>query len=76
MTIEERAKKYRMQQEQIAEGFEPWWDLIEETYKKGATDQQAIDIEKAIDWLVSNGFFGRKDSWGATYFRKAMTESM
>jgi len=30
---------------------------IQDAYEKGATEQREIDIERAYEWLVANGYF-------------------
>lgn len=39
---------------------------------KGRCVQKKLDIDRAVEWLVENQCFGRKDSWLATKFREEM----
>ena len=75
-TIEERAKEYSKGQ----------WDepTALKAYVAGATEQKAIDIDKACDWLDTYLMeIGYPDDWlrdspniegGRKRFRKAMEE--
>ena len=78
-TIEERAKEYASKKGDIS--LSPIYNealarIYEEAYIAGATEQKAIDIEKACEWLKNNLreygiiLFGHWES----DFRKAMEE--
>ena len=78
-TIEERAKEYASKKGDIS--LSPVYNkalssIYEEGYMAGATEQKAIDIEKACEWLKNNLreygiiLFGHWES----DFRKAMEE--
>ena len=86
-TIEERAKEYASKKADIS--LSPVYNdalasLYEEGYIAGATEQKAIDIEKACKWF--EGYLaeiGYPDDWcrdsevqesGEKRFRKAMEE--
>lgn len=49
-------------------------DCFKEGFTEGALQQRDLDIEKAINWLVAEGFFGCPDSKGARGLRKVMEE--
>ena len=79
MTIEERAKEYASKKGDIS--LSPIYNeslarIYEEAYIAGATEQKAIDIEKACEWLKNDLreygilLFGH---WQSD-FRKAMEE--
>ena len=62
-TIEERAKEYSIGK---------WDELTAKTsYMQGATDQKAIDIDKACEWLKARNVLTEASLEG---FRKAMEE--
>ena len=80
-TIEERAKEYASKKADIS--LSPIYNealasIYEEGYIAGATEQKAIDIEKACEWLKNNLreygiiLFGHWES----DFRKAMEEQI
>ena len=81
MTIEERAR-LNLQYEKDFLGCNLSDDMVCRAYVKGATDQRAIDIDKACEWLKNNWreyvnqdrdgmiLFGNWES----DFRKAMEE--
>lgn len=63
--IEERAKKFA---DEFATGdaaliVDIIHKVAEESYIKGATDQQNIDIEKACEWLKANTHSFRSDEF-------------
>ena len=68
-TIEERASEYAH-----TEWISEFTDVAKESYTKGATEQKAIDIDKACEWLKNSLreygiiLFGHWES----DFRKAM----
>lgn len=47
---------------------------LNEKWKQNLAIQRAMLIDKAVEVLVDSGLFGRKDSYGAKSFRKAMEE--
>ena len=74
-TIEERAKEYSLKD------FDGYYTgrekAVEEGYIAGATEQKAIDIDKACKWLKENveGGVHPQSAYGFAYrFRKAMEE--
>ena len=78
-SIEERAKEYASKKGDIS--LSPIYNealarIYEEAYIAGATDQKAMDIEKACEWLKNNLreygiiLFGHWES----DFRKVMEE--
>ena len=79
-TIEERAKEYASKKGDIS--LSPIYNealasIYEETYIAGATEQKAIDIDKACKWLKENveGGVHPQSAYGFAYrFRKAMEE--
>ena len=78
-TIEERASEYA-----YTEWISELTDVAKESYTKGATEQKAIDIDKACEWLDNYLMeIGYPDDWlrdspnmesGKERFRKAMEE--
>lgn len=74
--IEERAKEYTYR---YATPFLSGFETAEyEAYKAGATEQKALDIEKACEWLEKYmESLGYIDEWcrtGEDKFKKAMEE--
>ena len=78
-TIEERSKEYASKKGDISLSLiynEALARIYEEAYIAGATEQKAIDIEKACEWLKNNLreygiiLFGHWES----DFRKVMEE--
>lgn len=69
MTIEERAKEYSLKDfDRYYTGREK---AVEEGYTAGATEQKAIDIDKACEWLKARNVLTEASLEG---FRKAMEE--
>lgn len=68
-SIEERAKEYSLKD------FDGYYTgrekAMEEGYIAGATEQKALDIEKACEWLRSRNVLTEASIEG---FRKAMEE--
>ena len=50
-TIEERANKNGLAYQFCKESIEADHKIFEKGYIKGATEQKAIDIDKACEWL-------------------------
>ena len=79
-TIEERAKEYGSKKADISLSAiynEALASIYEEGYMAGATEQKAIDIDKACEWLKENveGGVHPQSAYGfADRFRKAMEE--
>lgn len=79
-TIEERAKEYGSKKADIS--LSPIYNealarIYEEGYMVGATEQKAIDIEKACEWLKENTEGGVHPQRAYSFpdmFRKAMEE--
>ena len=80
-TIEERAKVYASKKGDIS--LSPVYNkalssiYYEEGYMAGATEQKAIDIEKACEWLKENTEGGVHPQRAYSFpdiFRKAMEE--
>lgn len=79
-TIEERAKEYASKKGDIS--LSPIYNealasIYEEGYMAGASEQKAIDIEKACEWLKENteGGVHPQSAYGfIEKFRKAMEE--
>ena len=79
-TIEERAKEYGSKKADIS--LSPIYNealasIYEEGYMAGATEQKAIDIEKACEWLKENTEGGVHPQRAYSFpdiFRKAMEE--
>ena len=78
-TIEERASEYAH-----TEWISEFTDVAKESYTKGATEQKAIDIDKACEWFTDYLMeIGYPDDWmrdspnmasGKERFIKAMEE--
>lgn len=68
-TIEERAKEYSLKD------FDGYYTgrekAVEEGYTVGATEQKAIDIDKACEWLKARNVLTEASLEG---FRKVMEE--
>ena len=88
-TIEERAKEYGSKKGDISLSAvynEALANIYKEGYIAGATEQKAIDIEKACEWLDNYLMeIGYPDDWmrdspnmesGKERFRKAMEEKL
>ena len=79
-TIEERAKDYASKKADISLSAiynEALASIYEEGYMAGASEQKAIDIEKACEWLKENteGGVHPQSAYGfIEKFRKAMKE--
>lgn len=43
-------------------------------YIKGATDQKAIDIEKAVEWIMKTPMYAKQPTTLVEEFRNAMNE--
>ena len=79
-TIEERAKEYGSKKADIS--LSPIYNealasIYEEGYMAGATEQKAIDIDKACKWLKENtegGIHPQRAYGFPGMFRKAMEE--
>ena len=79
-TIEERAKEYGSKKADIS--LRPIYNealarIYEEGYMVGATEQKAIDIDKACEWLKENvegGVHPQRAYSFPDMFRKAMEE--
>ena len=79
-TIEERAKEYASKKGDIS--LSPIYNealasIYEEGYMAGATEQKAIDIGKACEWLKENvegGVHPQRVYSFPDMFRKAMEE--
>ena len=73
-TIEERAKEYASKKADISLSAiynEALASIYEEAYIAGATEQKAIDIDNACDWLKARNVLTDASLDG---FRKAMEE--
>ena len=76
MTIEERAKEYASKQGDISLSAiynEALASIYEGGYIVGATEQKAIDIEKACEWLRSRNVLTEASIEG---FRKVLEEEL
>ena len=85
-TIEERAKEYadRLKSAEIGDfgvatvyGYKDVYNANMAAYKRGATEQKAIDIDKACEWLkerVQCGVHPQRAYGFAEEFRKGMEE--
>lgn len=53
MTIKERAKHFAYEEEGrfIMRDWTLDWEVAENGYATGATEQQEIDIQRAVEWL-------------------------
>lgn len=59
MTIKERATKYAIEVSPYPQDKGATYDTAtREAYIKGATEQRAIDTDKASHWLLENMDFG------------------
>lgn len=84
-TIEERAREFAISISPYPQDRGETFDTdTERAYIKGATEQKAIDIEKACEWLKDSIFFGEDGICIGSYtdttesilndFREAMEE--